>query len=49
AVVLPISTEDDFYSKERVVRLMPHFHEKTLNKDTFEGNIAITLGRNLGK
>lgn len=47
--VLPISPKDVFYSKERVVRIMPHFHEKTLNKDTFEGNTAITLGRNLGK
>ena len=49
ATVLPISPMGDFYSKERVARIMPHFHEKTLNKDTFEENTIITLGRNLGK
>lgn len=49
AAVLPISPEDDFYSKEKVAEVMPHFHEKTFNKDAFEGNIAITLGRNVGK
>jgi hypothetical protein len=49
AAVLPISPEDDFYSQERVVRIMPHFHEKTLSKDAFEENTAITFGRNLGK
>lgn len=49
AAVLPISPDDDFYNKEKVAQIMPHFHEKTHNKDTFEGNIAITLGRNVGK
>lgn len=49
AAVLPLSPADDFYSKERVAQLMPHFNEKTINKDMVEGNTAITLGRNVGK
>jgi len=47
-VSLPIPPDDDFYHKETMVKLMPHFHEKTREKTSFETNV-ITLGRDLGR
>lgn len=47
-VTLPITPDDDFYHREKILELMPHFNEKTYSKDNYKENI-ITLGRNVGK
>lgn len=48
AVDLPISRDDDFYYKDKLVERMPRFHVKTREKSSFEINV-ITLGRDFGK
>lgn len=47
-VTLPISPDDDFYYKDKLVARMPRFHVKTREKRSFETNV-ITLGRDFGQ
>jgi hypothetical protein len=47
-VTFPLGTEDSFYRKESMVRLMPKFHEKKKSVDNFSAS-KITLGRDLGR
>lgn len=48
SVTLPISPDDDFYSNDKMAKLMPRFHEKVHNRESFN-DTTITLGRDLGK
>ena len=48
AVTFPIASDDPFYRKETMVRMMPHFHEKLKSVDNL-ADVGITLGRDVGK
>lgn len=47
-VSLPLEASSPFYSRDRLLRQVRHFHEKTKNVANFSTD-EITLGRNLGR
>ena len=46
-VSLPIQPDDDFYRTGGLVKLAPHFYEKSASVSNFQEVTEITLGRNL--
>lgn len=48
SVILPIPQSDEFYTRDGLIRRMPHFHEKIKSIDNFTTS-NITLGREMGK
>jgi len=49
AVTLPLASDDAFYKKGGLAKLMPHFHEKTRSVDNLKMSEPISLGRDVGK
>ncbi len=48
AVEFPLSKDDDFYCKEKMLQKVPHFFEKSKNIDNFATS-SISLGRDFNK
>jgi len=40
-VVLPISSDDTFYTRDGLIHAMPHYYEKTKNIDKVSGSISL--------